>query len=288
MYEKNLWQLIVSDDVITAMQLLGCDERYISGSASDFECFREWISAYPFLNGNETAEKTAEMIGGFLGTSLTCSAVKELNASLIWKRHCGCCVDDVALLSDEFLYNREAPSRILSCDEKEKILSRFEDVSLILSQALSNGYDAVEKIEKVIGNTGSNAFGMKVSDGGFERPDRYHTERYYAEYISGEKSKSNYILSQILLDAIYEKRCEIIHLIAENKDALMWIEEFVKYLVFRKLKVKIAVHFHREVTPDEVEAICLIGGNVIPVMSDVAEENIEKIARIIPSGIMVS
>ena len=288
MYEENLWRHIVCNDVLTTMMLLGCDEKYLNGQASDFECFREWIASYPFMMGNETADKIAEAIGGAIGRPLDPTQLCSADASVLWRCHCGKYADrDAYDLCDEKLYKTSKPARVICSDEKEKITSSIFDMTEALLSAGEREIDTLEKFEKSVEITGNTQISIKVEDGEFVRPDRYHGEKCYLEYISGEILNLNYILSQIALDLIYGNKCEIIHFIIENKSGLIWVNEFIKYLSFRKLNVKSAVHFHSEVTPEEVRDTCIISDKVIPVMSAVNDENIEKISRIVPKGIMV-
>lgn len=284
MYEKNLWRLILNDGILEAMTLLGCEERYIEGRASDFEAFREWIDAYPYMSGNKTAVQTAEKIGGLIGKDFTYSDLCGADASLLWNCQCG---NISRCNSDEKLYLSSKPDRVLSCAEKEKIMSPFVNLSDLLPMADTGNCKNIDEFERYIENIGIIQFGMKSTGNRFIRPDRYHCDKYYSQYIGGEKSKNDFISSQILLDMIYHKKCEIIHLIVEDKIGIEWVNEFIKYLSFREIKVKTAVHFYESVTPEQVKETCLLNRNVIPVLPIDDEEYINSFAEIIPRGIIV-
>ena len=280
MYEKNLWQLICGSDVLETMTLLGCEEKFLDGRASDFEAFREWIDAYPYMQGNEAADRTAEKIGKLI--DLPRSEVYTSDAAFLWGRHCG----NTHKMSGEKLYSPKKPERVLDCAEKEKILSSFADVSDLLSKADVDKYKGVDEFEKYIKNIGFYRFGMRVVGGDFARPDSYHCDKYYSEYIGGEKLQSDFISSQILLDMIYQKKCEIIHFTVEDEKGIAWANEFIKYISFRELNVKIAVHFYGGISPEQVKETCLLNRNVIPVLAVGDEEYISSFAKIIPRGII--
>ena len=280
MYEKNLWQLIWGNDVLKTMTLLGCEEKYLDGRASDFEAFREWIDAYHYMQGNVVADCTAEKIGKLVDLSAT--EVFTCDAAFLWGRHCG----NTHKISGEKLYSPKNPERVLDCVKKEKIMSPFANVSDLLSKADVDEYKSIDEFEKHIENIGIYQFGMTVVGGEFIRPDSYHCGECYSEYIGGEKLQSNFISSQILLDMIYRKKCEIIHLIVEDEKGRTWANEFIKYLSFRELDVKIAVHFYKCISPEQVKETCLLNRNVIPVLAVGDEENITPFAKIIPRGII--
>lgn len=280
MYEKNLWQFILGNDVLETMMLLGCEEKYLDGRASDFEAFREWIDAYPYMKGNEAADRTAEKIGKLI--DLPRSEVYTSDAAFLWGRHCG----NIHKMSGEKSYSQKKPERVIGCVEKEKILSPFADVSDLLSKADIDKYKSIDKFEKYIENIGIYQFGMTVVGGEFIRPDGYHCGKCYSKYIGGEKLQSDFISSQILLDMIYRKKCEIIHLIVEDEKGIAWANEFIKYILFRELNVKIAVHFYEGISPEQVKETCLLNRNVIPVLAVGDEEYITPFAKIIPRGII--
>ena len=50
---ENVWEYICDDGVKEAMRLCGCEEKYISGNASDFEKFREWMATLTLFDNNE-------------------------------------------------------------------------------------------------------------------------------------------------------------------------------------------------------------------------------------------
>ena len=59
---ENLWMQIADEELIQTMRLLGSDERYTDGDASDFECLEEWLSARPLLEGNEVWQRTSKKL----------------------------------------------------------------------------------------------------------------------------------------------------------------------------------------------------------------------------------
>lgn len=277
MYEKNLWRFILNDEILEIMKLLGCSEKYIDDRASDFEAFREWIDAYPYMKGNVVADRTAEKIGRLV--DLPAVEIPTCDAAFLWGCHCG----NKAKNNDEKLYLSSKPIRVLGCVEKEKIMSPFVDVSNLLSRTDVDKYKSIDEFEKYIENIGFDQFGMRVVGGEFVRPDSYHCHECYSKYISGEKLQSDFISSQILLDMIYRKKCEIIHLTVDDEKGRNWANEFIKYISFRELNVKIAVHFYKCISPEQVKETCLLCRNVIPVLS---VSDVDLFAEIIPREII--
>ena len=288
MYRNNLWQSIVCDGVTDTMRLLGCDEKYISGNASDFEKFRDWIAAYPYMEGNVQAKKAAEdlslLLGRVFGEKDLCGA----DAKRLWLEYergemCG---ETVSNSCDEKSYNIFSFSRVLSCDEKEKIIRDYVDLSDMLGYADASQKATLDDFENFLEFIGKSSLGIKVDTSEFIRPDKYHAEVYYSEFIRGENSKSLFFMTQILLDMTYKNKCGIIHIELLTSDAVVWAEDFLNYLSLRDIPVSVAVRFHKDNTPEEVRRICLIRQNVYPVSALFDEEYIRPFAKVIPRGIL--
>ena len=54
---KNTINKIFDVNKINILKQISCDEKYINGSASDFELFDEWERLIPFMAGHSVLAK---------------------------------------------------------------------------------------------------------------------------------------------------------------------------------------------------------------------------------------
>lgn len=282
---KNIWEHIVCDEIRDTMKLLGCDKKYLDGSASDFECFREWIAAYPYMRGNAAAKKAAEDIGALLGQNITADELCLLSARKIWRAF----EDNAKLLelNGEKSYNDVRFANALSCDEKERIMKEAVDVQKTLEKVRATGGECFADFVGALENTENVSFKLIAPKGDFIRPDRYHAEEYYSEYIRGEKCKEelwNIILLQAIFELIFKNKCGIIQLYIHDEESIVWVRSLFEYLSARNLFVRVLLFVSDENAPSMIRDTCLLYDGVIPVLPNGEEEYANSFARVYPIG----
>lgn len=284
MREKNIWEHIVCDEIRDTMKLLGCDKKYLDGRASDFECFREWIAAYPYMRGNSAAGKAAEDISALLGQNISADELFSLSARGVWRAF----EEDRPLeINDEKSYADFCFANTLSCDEKERITKEAVDVEKTLEKVRSAGGVSFSDLVVALENTGNDSFKLVVPKGDFIRPDRYHAKEYYSEYIRDKKCKEehwNIILLQAIFELIFKNKCVIIQLYIRDKESVAWVRSFFEYMSARSLFVRILLFVNAENIPSVIRDTCLLYDGVIPVLPNGETEYANNFAKVFPIG----
>ncbi len=271
--QKNPWESIVCEELILTLRLLGASEKYIDGNASDFEKFREWLSAYPYMSGNIAAEKIREQLSSLTGIE----ALNAHSARELWR----CAMGDIGSFdSEEILYSNAQFANVISCDEKNRILSDIVSLDKILKMRA----ESFSEFLKMLENTNKKGFLIDAYEGELVRPDRYHANEYYAEYLCGEKLHKNVILLQALLELIYKSKCEIIHINIESEKALSWAGKLVSYLKMRNIDIRILLHINGEISPTAIRNTCLCHKKITPMLINRSDEYIKAFAQIFPIG----
>lgn len=285
---ENIWEYIRGDDVAEAMRLVGCDEKYISGNASDFEKFREWHSILPLFEGCETMEKSCKRIGVAIGEELTLARMWEYTAPLIWQKY-------TSLNSSVYV-----DLTIKKCDEKNNYRSscRVENTTvdyfnksadiLSFAKCLDGGYGEddmiAENLEKPIT--------VRFFDGEFDRPDRYAAENALKRILLGEKcnnKEKNILLCQLVCEIIYAKKDNYPIFVFDVKNGSACTEGLIKYLVKRSLGARIYLLTDIGIQPQEVRALCLLGNRdcfVTPLIAENDTEYLRELGKIYPRGLI--
>ena len=285
MKDNNIWQTIVCDEVIETMRLLGCDKRHTDGNASDFERFREWLAAYPYMRGNTAAKNAAIKISEYVGIVLTEEELCRIDARTLWRAHSD--RNSVLSFCDEKSYYDFCFSSVIKCDEKDKILSNAPDLNRALENAKNDGKTDFDEFIKYLKKSTNNCFGMSVTPCEFIRPDRYHAHEYYSKYIHDEKSNQELIMTQAVCELIFDKKCEILQLHFAEKDSIYWIRSFIKYLSMRKLSICILLFVNEKNTPEEIRELCLSYEDIIPVLTCSDPIYLQSFAKDFPIGAVI-
>ncbi len=286
---QNIWEYIRGDDVTEAMRICGCDEKYISGKASDFEKFRELLATLSLFENNGFAEKCCEKIGVAIGEELTLTRIKEYSASLIWKKY-GCLnslsVEDFSVnISDE--KNNYMPSykiESITADFFNRAVDILSFANLLQGGAEEN--KVAEKLKKPIA--------VRFLDGEFDRPNRYSAENVLKKINRGEKcnnAENNTILCHLVCEIIYAKKDNQQIFAFDIKNGDECAEGLIKYLVKRGLGARIYLLTDSGVPPLTVKKICLCGNRecfVTPLLSKNNSEYLQSLEKIYPRGLIIS
>ena len=85
MKSENIWQSISCDGIFEMMRLLRCEKKYIDGTASDFECLREFLSLCSYAKGHAAVVKAAKKTSELFGTLADEEYLRACCAKDLWK-----------------------------------------------------------------------------------------------------------------------------------------------------------------------------------------------------------
>ena len=283
---ENLWSALINTQVTDTMRLLGSDEKYIDGKASDFECFREWLSAYPLLKGNLVAEQFLHELEKTLGHS-----VNNLEAVAVWREYnakvYGVEYNDACVEKSNYVFSGYKKS---ISDEKNKKMLNLLSIDNFLELDVTSLGDTVKYIEK-LNNNSIYAF-LYSSD--FVYPNRYSAECVIKKRINGEKCNKyelNQLLSQIICEYIYLKNGEKIQLYLGSEGDLSYARELIRYLSLRGLSVRVYICIDDKHTALDVRDTCACAfgkcfATPVVVGDGCSESAIKELARIYPIGLL--
>ena len=203
----NVSELLRSEDKRNIMRLLGCEEKYLDGSCSDFEFFAQWESVLPLCAGTGVHAVYGEekRLLGLPEAESLCDA---------WKR------------GNEFL--QVHASDFTESGDKIPVYDLSSFVSEVAIRCFEShlGYESVsrewcQKICDEKSNSVHVVFFTKAC--GFQKPNSYHASLYW-QNMSDEnydQEKMTVIGSQLLIDGLLAlKKCKkkaILHLRSANE-----------------------------------------------------------------------
>ena len=285
---ENIWEYIRDEDVAEAMRLVGCEEKYISGGASDFEKLREWLSVLVLFEGSETAKKSCEKIGLAIKEELTPDKINACSAACIWQKYAS--LNSLALEELSLNCCEGKDNYTPSCKRENITADFFNNTTPISSLAVLLSKDVKEKgnveisLEKPID--------VCLFEGDFNRPDRYSAEKVLKKIENGEKcnnKENNLLLCQLICEIIYAKKDNYPRFVFDIKKGSECAEGLIKYLVKRELRARIYLLIDSTVPPSRVRELCLCGSRecfVTPLVSENYSECLDSLALIYPRGMI--
>ena len=275
---KNIWKNIVCDELLEMMKLLGCEKKYIDGTASDFECFREWISLCSYAKDSSALITTADKISELFQTNVGEEYLYSCCAKELWRAFEGGA--ELPKCTVEKSYESITASCLNFSVEKEYLTSREEHFFDCCDFDEASFDEYVKKAK----NTDGTRFFIIAPKDEFERPDRYHASEYYDKYIRGEKCNNTVIILQTAFELIYEKKCVIIHIKVDDDMSAKWAEELLRYFSLRGFSEKIFIWAGKNATPETIKSICKNYENAVPVLFEKSEGYIREFSKIYPIG----
>lgn len=297
----NIWETIADEGVFELMRLCGCEQKYMSGRASDFERFAELCRILPYLGENQEAADVTERIilalGGLVGRNNVCRE----NACTMWKMYnekytkTRPSENDRALYKrDEKLYKELFAEKVKNSDEKNKFKSCTLYLNRFISQAKSMGFSDILK------NLESQEFSrvyVDLYDSGFESPNIYSAECVSKRINNGEKCNKyeyNLFLSQIICTLISQNKCRKIELYIDCNCNSTYAEKLVAYLSRYRLSARIFIVADPSRPPESISRVCRASTDVCRVTpkifmgeEDPFDDTLEyakRLARIYPLG----
>lgn len=285
---ENIWEYISGDDVAEAMRLVGCEEKYISGDAADFEKLREWLSVLVLFEGSETAKKACKKIGLAIKEELTPDKINACSAACIWKKYAS--QNLLALEELSLKYCEEKDNYTPSCIREDVTADFFNNVASVLSfvPLITKGAEEKKNIENIL----EKPIEVNFFEGEFNRPDRYSAEKVLKKIENGEKcnnKENNLLLCQLICEIIYAKKDNYPRFVFDIKKGSECAEGLIKYLVKRELRARIYLLIDSTVPPSRVRELCLCGSRecfVTPLVSENDSECLDSLALIYPRGMI--
>ncbi|MBO5203285.1 MAG: hypothetical protein J6B72_01570 [Clostridia bacterium] len=258
----NIWLAIADAGVFELMRLCGCEQKYMSGRASDFERFAELCRILPYLGENQEAADVTERIilalGGLIGRNNVCRE----SACALWKIYNEkyteiCLYENERILSayDEKLYNELFVEAIKNGDEKNKFKSCVLHLnSLMVQVEFEEFFDILKCLKKEI-----SRIYIDLYNGEFEPPNIYSAERVSKKIYNGEKcnnGENNLLLSQIICTLISQNKCRKMELYIDCNGNYTYAEKLIAYLSRYRLPARIFIAADLSCPPESVARVC--------------------------------
>ncbi len=253
---SNIWRDFATQSTAELFVLLGAEPKYIKGEASDFECFVRLCECCPLLEGNIEGERFAACISRAVGQNISLSEISRKQAAMLWNE-CNENICDIYYESDEKYKANDFDVDKKICVEKENLLSKAINLNSVLKGCLCRGENSFEKMSKSVGNIDNNVFFVNFEHSKFLRPNAFAAAEEFDKLYRGEKCNANLILCQLVLEKIYNKKCEKLQLIFGINDNAEYINELVKYINFRALGARIFLLCDGSVPPEDIKKLCM-------------------------------
>ena len=297
----NAWLAIADEGVFELMRLCGCEQKYISGGASDFERFAELCRILPYLGEDQGAIGVAERIISALGGRIGRNNVCGENACTLWKMYNEkyteiCLYENERTLYeyDEKSYKKLFVETIKNSDEKNKFKAYTLHLNSLISQAEGIGFSDILKCLK---NQEISRVYADLYDGGFESPNIYAVKCVSKKIYNGEKcneAEYNLFLSQIICTIISKNKCRKIELYIDCNGNCNYAEKLIAYLSRYRLSARIFIVADSSCPPESIARVCRASTDVCRVTpkifvgdGDSFESTFEyakRLARIYPLG----
>ena len=299
---KNAWELLASDDVLEAMTLLGCDDKYIYGSASDFEKFKELCATFFMLEGSDVAEKLMKKISGALEKKVCFDHIRADNAIALWKEinvSLGAFYGETPIFeqSVENLCRTETKRAKANRVEKNKFINEFFDVNRAVDGIKSSSDSSLSQFCDMLIKSSNYKISVTLNDADFVRPNRYLADGVIKKISDDEKynlSEYNLLLCQIICELIFADSSRILQLYLNSQSSFSAAKELINYLSMRKLRARIFLCVCSSNSPEDIKITCLLGGNgcfTTPVFikkdtdtNDRTDTFLNSLYRVYPSG----
>ncbi len=281
---ENVWEYMHDDGITESMRLCGCDDKYISGNASDFEKFREWKKTLALFGDNEYARDCCEKLCAAIGESLTFEQIEKCSAEYIWQKYAS-----ANRLNDELIY--------FECgDEKDNYKPSFE-WNNITDDFFNEMTDIISYKALITGEceeTKKLGVPIHVSffDGEFKRPDRYSAKTVIEKNHRGEKCnnmENNLLLCQLVCEIIYAEKSNTVKFAFELSNGSECVAGLLKYLVMRALPARIYLIVDSRIPPKTVKEICLLGNRecfVTPLLQERDLQYLCELKKTYPIGLV--
>ena len=282
----NAWKTLCNDNMLSILSLLGCDRKYIDGSASDFECFREWCAACSRLFCNAVAEDFVGELSAVIGKRISVADVALADASELWKE-CNAKLNANRCYDTENVEKYKSNDKYITsflCDEKTNSLNEVVSLNVLLN----NGHPDFDALCKSLANIDKKAFLVTLENDEFCRPSKYHAEQEYIKHINGEKCNLDLIITQILCEVFYLKNGEKIQLIIDVNRDIAHVKALIRYLSLRKLNVRVFLLLSADITAERIAEVCGEGDNNVFVtpclLKDSSADLLDSLSKIYPCG----
>jgi len=228
-FQKSVKELLQSSDKMMKIHLLGCDEKYKNGTASDYETFAEWERIMPLCVGTGTAALYVEE-KRILGID-TAATPREA-----WQT-----VTEQPLLQEDLVTLYAVSDQTVNIvSELSNIVRRKEKSPLSYTEIFASLSEIIQ--EKKARKNKELHFIFDCNFDFFEAPNRYRAEQILQEkkYVENFNKNEKFLLSaQLLIDLILVAKQEaltpILHL--RRWRTAEQLREFLDYLAAHRLLV---------------------------------------------------
>ncbi len=278
---QNLWNALCNSSVFEYLHLVGVNERYIYGNASDFEKLCVLFRSLKYADGNCFASEIAAKASALVAKKMSVADIAEVDALNLWteynKNKYGVAPCDKKCSA--------APCSVsnIYCDEKYCKEPKAVDLERLLDGS-----------EKSLPNTQAFCLYAEFFGSEFNRPNAYSADAEAQKRQRGERFDRDIIFCQMIFDAVYQDKFRTVQVMVHSHGGEKYASEFVKYVLLRKIGMRISVVADGTLSPLQIKNICLLGNNdcfVTPTInkklwkSDLPiDDYINELSRIYPRG----
>ena len=261
MAEKNLWERVFDGELIEFMRFVGCDEKYINGKASDYECFAEVCRVFSLFCGSDVSRRFVKNINSALGGDVREMDIILQNAPMLWQSYNE--NKRLRLRSSQSTITTEQGvcSKLFVSDEKSKnIFMLNEIVDYVIKTDISSLCDLVRCVEnklKLQDNSSVISVSFAMKNDMFVRPDRYHAQmvidsKKCDEFCNNEQN--DILLCQVVCELLCSDKSRAYELhISGNSRA---VGDFALYLSQHNMGARIYAMCELDMPCGEVVELC--------------------------------
>jgi hypothetical protein len=275
------------------MRLARCEKKCCDGSASDFECFREWIFLLPQLEGNESAERFAARLSDILGVEMSVRELACCDPKHLWER-CNALLHGIEYVRENSVEKEKMCSckrKEIVCDEKFQYIDSYTDIYTAVTEALAQGLSTLENIVDFIEKYTDRRIIYTCPNKNFSRPDRFHAQKGIEQIRTDEKEYLDILMCQIICELCYLFESGKIQLILDPDGNMDYASDMIGYLNSRELNAEIFLLTNSSDRAEEIVRICLESGEhctAVPLVcnDDAGISCADTLARFYPRGMI--
>lgn len=243
----NAWNAVCDDGVLRMMRLCGCDEKYVNGTAADYECFAEWLRLLPLCAGSNTARAFVRRMGGMMRREVSFDSICGAEPRELWREiHTDICGggcqtivrDEKRYLSEKLKIEKYVSKNINIYESDLTLDIEYASRHSSLEVACKSAVEYLKSLE----NRRNICLSLSLAQDGFIRPEPYGSELEFGKMKNGEKYNSNAVLCQMLYFIILNFRDELLYIHISPNGNFEYAVRLFEYLRGRGISAKFYLH----------------------------------------------
>ena len=259
MLYNSLWgeMNIDKERVIEVFRLCGCDKKYYTGAASEYEMFREILRIYPLLERHELSGVLRKEICRLLGCDGGDVSLDADNAADMWKKY--------NILEQGGEYTGGINQGLLLKNNVEKYNLKIENVVFANdSMALDldfeeNVHELALKLEKK-----DAVLGIDLCADEFTKPNPYLARQIYENAEKYNKYQIQSLYCQVICEIYSDKKHNSIPLFIKANGHICAAKELLEYMHRHNMTPRTFVGIDARTDVSDVLKTCgFSGGDIL-------------------------